>query len=256
MKRVICAFLLLIGSLQTLQAQDYVLNAGDSVLITVHQHPDLDTKARIEEGGTINFPLLGSIQIGNMSTEQAGLLIENSLKRGNFIKSPQVSILIEEYRSKNVSVLGKIEKPGKYPIIGSNSILEIIAEAGGLAKDGSPRVVITRKGQKPFTVDTALALQGDVKNNVEVISGDIIYVPRMDVFYIYGEVNKPGEYQLQDNMTILQALSVAGGLNDKATERGLKIKRKNANGEVETIDAVVTDELIPGDVVYVKESLF
>ncbi len=257
MKQVALFFLLLSVFSLPVHAQDYILGDGDSVSISVHQYPDLDTKTRVGEDGSINFPLLGSVKIGGLSAEDAARFIESSLKKGSFIKSPQVNVNIDEYRSQTVSLLGNVPKPGKYPIMGGSTILEIIAEAGGIAKDGSPRVMITRKGEKPFVIDTSLALErGDMTQNIKVISGDIIFVPRMEVFYIYGEVNRPGEYQLQPGMNIMQAISVGGGLTDKATERGLKIKRKTADGKVETISASTSEALQPDDVVYVKESLF
>jgi polysaccharide export outer membrane protein len=257
MNKLIYGLLLALFFTNNLYAQGYALTENDLVLITVHEYPDLKTRARIGDEGKINFPLLGTIKISDMSVKQAEHFIEESLKNGNYIKSPQVTIFIEEFRGETVSVLGMINNPGKYSIVESGTLMEVLAEAGGIAKDGNTKVIITRKGQEPFAVDTSLILeQGDMKRNIEISKGDIIYVPRMDVFYIYGQVNEPGEYRLHPNLTIQQALSVSGGLTGKGTERGLKIKRKNLNGEVETIDATIFDELIPNDVIYVKESLF
>ena len=99
-------------------------------------------------------------------------------------------------------------------------------------------------------------MRGDVSKAAPAIkANDIIYVPRMEVFYIYGEVQRPGEYPLRRPTTVMQALSISGGLTAKGTERGLKISRKSAQGSVETVKVKLTDELRPGDVVFVKEGL-
>jgi polysaccharide export outer membrane protein len=241
----------------TVYAQDYPLGADDVVMITVHEHPDLETRARVGEGGNINFPLIGTIKMGGLSTKEAELVIEDMLKNGNYIKSPQVTVFLEEFKSKSVSVLGKINKPGKYPIRENSTVFDVIADAGGISKDGNSRVHIKRKGKETIVVDTVAELESNnISNDIKVLNEDIVFVPRMDVFYIYGEVKKPGEYQLHSNMTIMQALSVGGGLTDKGTERGLKIKRKKSTGEVEVINADILDVLYPDDVVFVKESLF
>jgi polysaccharide export outer membrane protein len=237
---------------------DYVLGAGDVVRITVYQHDDLTTVARVNEQGNINFPLIGEMRVGGMTEREAEARVQQALQKGRIVQNPQVTLIIDQYQSHQVSVLGKVAKPGKYPFARGSTVVDLIAEAGGIEKDGSNRVMLTRKGKigQPQTVDVAAILGGDASQNVVVEDGDIIFVPELEVFYVYGEVQRPGAYPLTNVMTVMQAISVSGGLTDKGTERGLKIKRRTQDGETQTITADLNDRLQPDDVILVKESLF
>lgn len=235
-------------------AQEYVLGTGDLVEITVYQQKDLNTRARVTEAGTISFPLLGAVRIGGLTEQGAEQLLGRLLKERKIVQSPQVSLFVEEYRSRQVAILGKVGKPGKYPVTQSSTVLDIIALAGGISEDGSDKVLLTRGG-KSTSIDTASVLRTGGAKKITVRHADVIYVPRMEVFFIYGEVRQPGEYPLRKSMTVMQALSVSGGLSDKGTDRGLKIKRRQG-GKTVSVDVKLTDLLKPNDVVYVREGLF
>ena len=260
----ICAifFVFIIGLLSTsVFAKDYVLGSGDVVRITVYEHADLSAVTRISQAGSINFPLVGEVFIAGLGERSAELKLGELLRRGGFVKSPQVSIIIEQYRSQQVSVLGEVNKPGMYAIDRGNRLMDLLAMAGGVNPSGGESAVVIKKGgregQGGRPIDLFQLLQkGDMAQNVEVGDGDIIYIPRMDVFYIYGEAQRPGSYRLQRNMTVMQALSMGGGLTPRGTQRGIQIKRKDASGAVITIKADLSEVLLADDVVYVKESLF
>lgn len=242
-------------------AKDYVLGAGDVVRITVYEHVDLSTVARVSQTGSINFPLVGEVFIAGLVERAAELKLGELLQKGGFVKSPQVSLIVEQYRSQQVSVLGEVNKPGMYAIERGNRLMDLLAMAGGVNSSGGERAILIKKagkkGQDRHPIDLFQLLQkGEMTQNVEVGDGDIIYIPRMDVFYIYGEAQRPGSYRLQRNMTVMQALSMGGGLTPRGTQRGIQIKRKDASGALTTINADLSDVLIPDDVIYIKESLF
>lgn len=259
MRAIFLVFVIALFSI-SVNAKDYVLGSGDVVRITVYEHADLNAVARISQTGSINFPLVGEVFIAGLNERAAEVKLSELLAQGGFVKSPQVSIIVDQYRSQQVSVLGEVNKPGVYAIDRGNRLMDLLAMAGGVNPSGGENAVLIKKGgngQGGHPIDLFQLLQkGDMTQNVEVADGDIIYIPRMDVFYIYGEAQRPGSYRLQRNMTVMQALSMGGGLTPRGTQRGIQIKRKDASGAVVTIKADLSEVLMPDDVVYVKESLF
>lgn len=237
------------------------LGPGDGIRITVFQNPDLTTETRVSEGGTVTFPLVGEVAVGGRTPMEAGARITEQLKKGNFIKNPQVTVSLLQLRSRQVSVLGQVARPGRYPLDDTTSKLtDVLALAGGItpAGDESVTVMLTRNGtQERLQVDVArMYRSGDLSSNVEVQNGDTIYVQRAPVFYIYGEVQRAGAYRLEPNMSVMHALSLGGGLTQRGTERGLMVHRRLPDGTVQRLDARLTDTLQADDVIYVKESLF
>jgi len=162
--------------------------------------------------------------------------------------------------SQQVSVLGQVNRAGRYPIEGHRTVLDVLALGGGISADGGDVVTLIRKRKGQVTkdrVDTAELLRNaDMTGDFDLQGGDIVFVERAPRFYIYGEVQRPGALRLERQMTVLQALSAGGGLTPRGTERGLRIKRRDAAGNLQTVDVKGDDLLQPDDVVYVKESLF
>jgi len=237
------------------------LGEGDSIRITVFQNPDLTTETRISERGTITFPLIGEIALGGLTPAGAEARIARQLIEGKFVLKPQVSLNVVRVRSRQVSVLGQVARPGRYPLDDTSSNLaDLLALAGGISPTGDDNVtvMVTRNG-KTAKLDINVPTMyrtGDLSRNIQLQSGDTIFVQRAPVFYIYGEVQRSGAYRLEPDMTVMQALSVGGGVTPRGTDRGLKIRRKAGNGNFQTIDARLTDPLEPNDVIYVRESLF
>ncbi|MYN47369.1 polysaccharide export protein EpsE [Pseudoduganella sp. FT93W] len=242
------------------QAADAVLGPGDVLKVTVYGNPDLNTDTRISDAGTITFPLLGPVEIGGLSSAAAEKKISGLLETGGFLRKAQVNILITQIQNQQVSVLGQVNRPGRYPIEGRRSVMEMLAIAGGIAVDGGDTVSLIRKRNGSTTKEqidiVGMVRSGEMNNDFEVTSNDIIYVERAPRFYIYGEVQRPGAVRLERSMTVLQALSAGGGLTPRGTERGLVIKRRDAHGKQQIIDAKQDDLVQNDDVVYVKESLF
>lgn len=243
------------------QGQEYRLGAGDVVKITVYNNPDLATEAEISQSGNISFPLIGEITLGGMTRGEAEKAVAGRLGSGGFVPDAHVNLLIAQYRSRQISVMGEVSKPGKYPINQPISITDAIAAAGGITAKGSTLVTVIKRGQGGATsrheVDVKkLLATGDMRGNVSVDAGDIVNVPAAAVFYIYGEVRQPGAYPLASDMTVRQALSVGGGLTVRGTERGIKLERRGPGGKSSSQRVQLSEKLKPDDVVHVPESWF
>ena len=322
------------------QESSYVLGPGDLVKITVFNNPDLTLETRVAEGDIISFPLIGQVKIGGMSTFAAEKRIASMLEKGGFIKNPQVNILVTQFQSKLVSVLGSVYKPGRYPLERKTNLADLLALVGGVTPDGSDLVTIvdgsgkteydlqkivgksdgmkgiilsggevvfvhsrdisvmgqvlrpgkyavvggvrtvadflsvaggisptgsdtvtvtTVRGGKinRFDVDVdTLFRTGDNAANIELASGDSIYVPHAPMFYIYGEVQRPGQYRIERGMTIMQALAQGGGLTLRGTERNIKLNRRTAKGDTIELHPALSDPVQQDDVLNIQESLF
>lgn len=237
-----------------------ILGASDSIRITVFQNPDLTTESRVSQGGSIVFPLIGEVELAGLTAAEAGARIAEKLKRGGFIVNPQVAVAILQVRSRQVSVLGQFARPGNYVLEDTRSRLtDILTLAGGISPTGAETVrVLTNRGGKYEEHEislTALFHGGNPSTNIQLENGDTIFVERAPVFYIYGEVQRAGAYRLEPNTIVMQALSLGGGLTNRASERGIGINRRMPNGELTMIEAKLTDPIQPDDIVYVRERM-
>ncbi len=257
--RLIVLFCLFCLAPMQLQAAEdgYILGPGDVVGITVYDFPDLSITSRVNSKSSITFPLIGRVTLGGKTPSQAEEIISTKLKSGGFVNQPSVIVSIIEFGSQQVSILGQVKLPGKYPLKRRTTLVDILAQAGGVADTGGDTATLLRGADgsttpKSYVIDlTQLFGTGDLSKNILVQSGDVIFVPPAPVFYVYGAVKNPGAYRLQRNMNTVQALSVGGGLTDRGTERGIRIER---GGRI--ANANLTDLLQPNDVVYVEESVF
>jgi polysaccharide export outer membrane protein len=240
---------------------EYQLGPGDTIRVLVFQNADLTLETRVSENGTISFPLIGIVRIGGMTIARAEQTIASALRTGGFIKQPQVNILLLVSRGNQVSVLGLVNRPGRYPLeTFSTRFSEMLANAGGVAPAGADVVILTgtREG-KPFRKEIDIAgmlLNNNLQDDIVVAGGDVIYVHRAPMFYIYGEVQRPGSYRVERGMTVRQALAQGGGLTPRGTERGLSVQRRGADGAIETLRPNLEDLVRADDVFQVRESLF
>jgi polysaccharide export outer membrane protein len=242
-----------------LGSEPYRLGSNDVVRVTVFGQPDLSTVARVAENGSISFPFIGEVSVGGLTTREAEVRIGNALRAKSVVKEPQVGVMVDSFQSRRVAVLGEVKNPGIYVISRGSTVMDMISEAGGLTTNAGNTAVITSKGSASAnrSVDLSAILTGRGSVPTDTVKdGDTVFVSRMEQFYVYGQVNRPGAYPLESGMTVMQALSVAGGLTDKGTERGMKVRRTNETGSVETISVGPTNALKPSDVLFVKESLF
>ena len=243
-------------------AAEYRLGSGDVIRVNVYQNPDLTLETRVTEAGIVSYPLLGTIRLGSLSVTAAEKLIAEGLKGGNFVKNPQVTIVVLQVRGNQASVLGLVNRPGRYPLeVADMRLTDLLAMAGGAAINGADLVVVTglRNGQ-PFRAEVDLPTvfaPGGKHNDLLIFNGDAVWVERQPIVYIYGEVQRPGPMRLERGMTLMQSLATGGGLTLRGTEKGIRVHRKGADGKVQVITAPMMDEAMrDGDVVFVRESLF
>lgn len=241
-------------------ADDYILATGDLLRIVVYDHPDLVTETRVSENGAILFPLIGEVSVGGYSAKDASVRIAQLLEAGSFIKSAQVNVVVLEFKGREVAVLGQVNRPGKFSLQKTSKLTDILALAGGTQVNGSDTLVLlsNRDGKTQRREIDLLDLfrDGGDSLNIEVGNNDILYVPREPRFYIYGEVQRPGVFRLEKNMSVVQALSVGGGLNARGTQKGIRVMRRATDGGMQTLVVQLSDSLEPDDVIFVKESLF
>lgn len=240
---------------------EYRLGDGDNIRIIVFQNPDLTLETRVSENGLITFPLIGSIKIGGMTLDGAATTIGKALQSGGFIQKPQVSIQLLLNRGNQVSLLGLVGRPGRFPLETFNTRLsEMLAIAGGIGAGGADLVILTgTRNGKPYRKEidiVAMFLENRLEDDVMVAGGDVIYVQRQPMYYIYGEVQRPGPFRIERNMTIRQALVQAGGTTQRGTERNLSVFRRGADGKIESTPVNLNDMVLPDDVLHIKESLF
>jgi polysaccharide biosynthesis/export protein len=242
-------------------ATEYRLGAGDVVRISVYQNPDLTLETRIGEAGTVSYPLLGTVRIGSLPVSAAEKVIADGLRTGNFVKQPQVSVQVLQVRGNQASVLGQVNRPGRFPIeVTDLRLSDLLAMAGGVAPNGADMVTVvgTRDGRQfRKEVDMPSMFRGQTReNDIPVVNGDVVYVERAPMVYIYGEVQRPGVMRLERGMTVMQALATGGGLTQRGTEKGMRVHRRGSDGRVQVQQPAMDDVLQDGDVVYVRESLF
>lgn len=319
---------------------DYKLGPGDLLKISVHNNPDLSLDTRVPEDGAISFPLIGKVPVGGLTTNGAEKKIADMLEKGGFIKRPQVNILVTQFQSKVVAVLGGVNRPGRYTLERATNLTDLLALVGGTTVGGSDLVtVISKAGKKEYDIGSIIGHGDNVQNvminagdivyvhsndvsvlgqvnrpgkypisggvrtladfltiaggitsvgadtivvntmtdgnfqhveidvdkafrnggkaaNIELSSGDTIFVPRAPQYYIYGEVQRPGAFRLERDMTIMQALAQGGGPTARGTQRGIKLHRRDAKGSDTEISPALTDKVQPDDVLYIRESLF
>ena len=242
-------------------AAEYRLGSGDVLRVNVYQNPDLTLETRVTEAGIVSFPLLGAIRLGGLSVTAAEKLIADGLRGGNFVKQPQVTVVVLQVRGNQASVLGQVNRPGRYPIeVADMRLTDLLAMAGGAATGGSDLVIVTgTRDNQPFRLEVDLPTvfaAGGKDKDILILNGDAVWVDRQPLVYIYGEVQRPGPMRLERSMTLMQSLASGGGLTLRGTEKGIRVHRKSADGKVQVITPGLDDKMLDGDVVYVRESLF
>jgi polysaccharide export outer membrane protein len=240
---------------------EYLLAPGDILKISVFKNPDLSLDVRVSESGAIGYPLIGSVPVKGLTLPAAEGKIAQMLRDGGFVVNPQVNILLTTGFGNLVSVIGEVNKSGRYSVDSAGGhVSGMLAAAGGVGPMGGEIVSVSgvRNG-KPFRRDVdivKMSSTGNTADDIELIGGDTVYVNRAPMFYIYGQVQKPGQYRLERAMTVIQALATGGGVTGKGTQRGIVRHRRDANGKVKEEGVSMDDDVQDRDVIYVKESLF
>lgn len=238
-----------------------VLGVGDAVSVQVYGKPELDTTTYVSDDGSIPIPLAGNVAVLGQSPARAGQSVAAAFKKGGFLVDPQVTVFLVQFRSQQVSVLGAVRTPGRFVVESKTSLLDVLAQAGGIADNGADTVVLLRPDKagklKRFSVDLAgLSQEGAPLPALSLRGGDSIFVPLAAQFYISGEVNSPDKYRLEPGMTVAQAVSRGGGITPRGSSRKVEIRRRKPDGSYLMFDSGMGDPVQANDVIRIKERLF
>lgn len=259
--------------LAALSSEDYRLGPEDVIEVRVFELDQLNRKVRVSGDGAIELPLVGSFRAAGLTAEQVSAQVADRL-RDRYVQNPQVSIFIVEFNSQKVSLLGAVQNPSTYPLVGQRRLLQVLAEAGSLTQEAGKTLYVFRQtpdGRSArLTVPlNDLLLHGDPRWNIALVPGDVVSVPPEEAFAVsvLGAINAPGVHKLPvgDEATLLKAIALAGGLNERASKKGVQIKRRDSDGHEAVIKVNLGDILsgkkpdvilVEGDVVVVNESFF
>ena len=245
-----------------LYAQDYMVGEEDVLRISVYGHPDLTTVARVSGEGIITLPLVGEVKVSGLSTSQISQKVTGLLADG-YVVDPQVSVFVDEFKSRKTTIMGQVNKPGVYALSGNTTFLELLSKAGGITKEAGDKAIIKRRiasqvrQESIITIDLKKLLEeGDTSSDVLLMDSDNVYVAKAGVFYITGEVKKPDAYKCEEGTTVIKAATMAGGFTDKASHGRIKIIRK-VQGKEKILEKAEMDEpVLPDDIIVVPESFF
>jgi polysaccharide export outer membrane protein len=252
--------------------REYVVGPNDLLLVTLWDQPDLSGKFRIDADGSFTFPLVGRVQAARLPIRDVERKLREALSNG-FFKNPQVTVSIEEYGSQRFFVMGEVRQPGAYPLSGRMTLIEALARAGSTTADAGGEVLVVRApangadAGKPVLpgqasdvvrVDLRDMQSGAMATNLQVQNGDTLFVTRAETVYVTGQVKNPGAYPFRKGTTVIQALSLAGGITDRGAKGRIKIIRlvDGPNGEKKEIKVELTDLVQPGDTIMVPEKYF
>jgi polysaccharide export outer membrane protein len=251
-------------------AADYVIGPPDVLLIQVFDQADLGGKYTVEADGTFGFPLIGRVKAGGLTLRE----FEGELKRqlaDGYFRNPQVTVAVEQYRSQRVFVMGEVRQPGPVALTGGMTLIEALARAGSTLSTASGEVAIVRAlqggvgtgplmpdqdaGTEVFRASIRELESGALSQNLELRDGDTIFVPRAETVYVFGQVKNPGAYSVQKSTTVLQALSLAGGVNEHGAMNRLQVIRVE-NGIRRELRVKLTDQVHPEDTIIVPQRYF
>lgn len=255
-------------------SNEYRIGAKDLLEITALNVQEINKLVvRVSEDGRITLPLLGEVTVDNLTRAEVEKKL-GALLGEKWVQTPQVTVFIQEYRSKRVSVLGAVERPGPIELLGRQTLLSVISQAGGLTRDAGGEIIVIRQlpdgeSQSLHISIDELFFKGEAKLNIPLEPNDIVNIPvdKVVSVYVFGQVKNPGALQVKKSSlpTLLQAIAQAGGFGDRASRTAVKIRRKDASGkELEfTVNAknilkgkIKDVPLLENDTVYVPESLF
>jgi polysaccharide biosynthesis/export protein len=277
------------GQATLTEYRDYTVGSEDLLEVAFFGIDELNREVRVNGQGEISLPLVGIVSVAGLNPQKIAAKLMNLYKEDNFIVQPQISVHVKEYRHQRVMVSGAVLQPGSYEMIGPRTLLEMLGKAGGINEKAADVIYVIRSqsasdvarvskvaavagGAKPFSPGSEniiidlrrLTQQGALELNIPIKSGDVIYVPYARSAYVLGAVNKPGNVFIKDNVTVTQAIAMAGGLNLLLASNSVSIVRFDENGQKVNLsmnlggvtsgkDADIV--MKENDIVYVQENI-
>ncbi len=274
---LLAVLLLVQGPVAPAPAEEYVIGTRDTLKVTIWGQDDLSKEYPVESDGYIAFPLVGRVKAAGLTPTAFAAALRAVLEK-DYLVNPQVLVSVKEFQSQKVHVNGEAEKPGIYFLSGPTTVRDILSRAGGLAKTAGTQVLLVRGndargaagqpvGATTKRLDLARVMSGDPAENLPVVDGDSIVIPKGNTFFIMGEVKKPGAYPLDRETNILEGITLAGGFTDKASPGRVRVIRSTLDGGQQVISVNMNDVIKRGepakaiplrenDVVVVPESFF
>ena len=258
---------------------DYQIGPQDILRVTVYGHDDLTQTVLVQPDGTFTFPLIGRVKASDNTPAELEKKIVTLLSKG-YIRNPQVTVVVQEFRSKTVFVVGEVARPGPYPLAGHTSLVEVLAKAGPTANAGA-EVVVVRPQQgasvkgpilptevagtdgtpaanqqaQVFRVAVGQIQEGHLEQNISLEPNDTVFVPQAPKVFVTGEVRNAGAYGWFPGMTARQLISLAGGLTPDGSNSRLKVVRQ-LNGQSKESGIKLDAPITPGDTLVVRRRLF
>ena len=248
----------------------YVIGPTDVLTIKVFNETDLSGPFSVDSDGTITFPFLGRVIVGGKTVRDIEAHLTKSLT-GAYLRNPQVSVEIANYRSRAIFILGEVKVPGKYSIEGPMTLLEVLAKAGSLTPAAGNTIIVQRykdglaaavssepmlpgdpRGGEVMRVNVTDLNEGRLNANILLQDSDTIVVPPAERFYVTGFVRTPGSFVLRPGMTVQQSIAEAGGFTERGSTRGIKITRQ-VNGKEVEVNAKLSDPVRPNDTIRVRQ---
>lgn len=258
------------ASLPPAAVPDYVVGPQDVLTIAIFGHADLNGQFRVDADGTFTFPLVGRVKAGELTVRQ----LEGEMARllREYIKAPQVSVAIAQYKSRRLFIVGEVRNPGTYALTGDMSLIEAIALAGSALPTASGDVLIVRAGANGAAdgsapvvpagdkagverVDLDALQRGNLEHNVALRDGDTVFIPRAENVFLVGQVRNPGAYPVRRGMTVLQALALAGGVTERGASNRVEVERME-NGDKVKVRVRLDDVVRGGDTIIVPARFF
>jgi polysaccharide export outer membrane protein len=262
---VLFTFAFVLPTFSALAQTEYKVGAQDVLTVTVFGEADLSGKYTVEQDGTFAFPLVGRVKAGGMTLREFEQVLKKQLADG-YLKNPQVSIAIETYRSQRILVMGEVRAPGEYQLTGDMTLLSALARAGGTGPAASREALIVRSrhaapagegsnDSEIVHIDLSDLQAGNMALNITLQDGDTVNVPKAQSVFVSGQVKAPGAYAAEPGTTVLQVLSLAGGLTDRGADSRIRIQRM-VKGKLKEVKANLTDTVQPGDTIIVPQKFF
>ncbi len=247
----------------------YVVGPTDVLTITCYDQADLSGKFAVDADGTFTYPFIGRFKAGGLTLRMVEDSLKRRLKDDGYFNNPQITVAVEQYRSQKVFIVGEVRSPGSYPVSGDLSLVEALARAGSTLPTASGEAIIVHLAAGQSAVGPTLPTQdnaenvvrvdlrelqnGAFTNNAALRDGDTIFIPRAESIYVFGQVKNPGAYALQQrNTTVLQALSLAGGVADRGSMSRIRVVRI-IDGAKKEIRVSLSDLVQAGDTLIVPE---
>jgi len=243
------------------------VGAGDQIFITVFGQPDMSAEVTVNDNQQVTLPLLGTLKVGGLTPAAIEKLVAQRLRNGEYLRNPEVSIQVRQVRSQMVSVLGEVQRPGRFPLSGKMSVLDALATAGGLTARADHTVTLLRsvaapdgsssgaRQEVPIPLDQMLDIATGGPDK-ELRNDDVVFVGQQKQFYVHGEVRKPGAYPMEPELNLMRVLAISGGVTERGSMRRIRIHRKDASQKMQELTPDLNSPILSGDVVYVDERLF